>query len=80
MTIFYVLLVAAAYGCCCALFDTYRALRFGNDFLWSGRADRSDFWPPEDGTKVRLPKTPFSGGGDAAARVEIDGNALSRVP
>ena len=78
MVILYLLLMAATYGCGCAFYDLYQVLRFGgnNVRIWDDD-DWDDFWSPEDGTRVRSPKTPFPGGDGAEA---IDGSSFSSIP
>lgn len=73
MPVLALLLAAAAYGSCWALYDLYRVLlNLSNE--------RPDFLPPTKGATVRAPKTPLPGGGTTEAVVEIDGSAASQIP
>jgi hypothetical protein len=73
MAVLYLLLVAAAYGSCCAVYDIFQ-------FSMNTNSARPDFLPPQEGATVKAPKTPLSGGSAAEAEIEIDGNAVSQVP
>ncbi len=74
MPVLYLLLVAAAYGFFCALYDLYRVFQLNTS------GERLDFLPPQEGATVRAPKKPLPGGRAAEAEVEADGSAVSQVP